>query len=155
MINFQTALKKGEIGENIVREYLENRGWVVYFPFTKNKAHAFDMLCTFNKEKVMAIDVKTKARLNKTPAQGIDIKSYNEYLHFKKAMNINFYLIFVDDKNGDVHFFEIGSNIDSFKINNIIFWHLKDMKFIFNIGEKNILELSKYDQRNYNFNPIE
>jgi len=153
MKNFEIALKKGELGENIIREYFEKKGWIVYQPFTKNKAHAFDMLCTLNKEKVMAIDVKTKARLNKYAAQGIDIRSYNQYLHFKKSMNINFYLIFVDDKIGDVHFFEIGSDVKSFTINKIIFWYLKDMKFIFNIGIDKIKELSKYDQRSYNFIP--
>ena len=62
MKNFQTALIKGEIGEQIVTQYLEKKGWIVYFQFTKNKAHAFDMLCTYNKEKVIALDVKTKAR---------------------------------------------------------------------------------------------
>ena len=88
MKNFEIALKKGELGENIIREYLEKKGWIVYFPFTKNKAHAFDMLCTYNKEKVIALDVKTKARMNKYAAQGIDIRSYNEYLKFKAVNNI-------------------------------------------------------------------
>jgi len=153
MRNFEISLKKGELGENIIREYLEKKGWIVYFPFTKNKAHAFDMLCTFKKEKVFALDVKTKARLNKYPAQGIDIKSYNEYLKFRKTMNINFYLVFVDDKNGDVHCFEIGKKIKNFKIGKIIFWYLTDMRYLFNIGNENIIKLSKYDQRNYVFNP--
>lgn len=154
MKNFEIALKKGELGENIIREYLEKKGWIVYFPFTKNKAHAFDMLCTYNKEKVIALDVKTKARMNKYAAQGIDIRSYNEYLKFKKTMNINFFLVFVDDKNGDVYSFEIGSDIKNFVIGKIIFWWLKDMKFIFNIGNDNIIKLTEYDQRNYKFKPI-
>lgn len=153
MINFETALKKGEIGENIIREYLEKKGWVVYFPFTKNKAHSFDMLCTLNKEKILAIDVKTKARMNKYNAQGIDLKSYNQYLKFKEQMSIEFYLIFVDDKNGDVHTFEIGKEIKSFVIGKIIFWWIKDMKFLFNIGAEKIEQLSKLDQRKYIFNP--
>ena len=79
------------------------------------------MLCTYNKEKVIALDVKTKARMNKYAAQGIDIRSYNEYLKFKKTMNIDFFLVFVDDKNGDVYSFEIGSNIKNFVIGKIIF----------------------------------
>ena len=82
--SFEVALKKGEIGEQIIREYLEKKGWIVYFPFTKDKAHAFDILATKNKEKVFALDVKTKARLNNWPAQGINIKSYKEYLSFRR-----------------------------------------------------------------------
>jgi hypothetical protein len=150
---FEKALKKGELGENIIKQYLEERGWVVYFPFTKNRAHAFDMLCTLKKEKVIALDVKTKARLNIKPAQGINIKSYNEYISFKEKMNINFYLVFVDDKNGDVHSLEIGKPVNSFRIKNIIFWHLDDMKYIFNIGQKNIDLLSQFDQRNHDYKP--
>ena len=103
MKNFEIALKKGDLGENIVSEFLQKKGWIVYRPFTKDKAHYFDMLCTLNKEKVIAIDVKTKARLNNWNAQGIDIRSYNQYLNFVKQTSINFYLIFVDDKNGEVH----------------------------------------------------
>jgi len=154
MKKFEIALQKGELGEKIIQEYLEAKGWIVYFPFTKNKAHAFDMLCTKNKEKIIAIDVKTKARLNKYNAQGINIKSYNEYLKFKEKMSINFYLIFVDDKNGDVHTFEIGNDIKSFTMGKIIFWWVKDMNFMFNIGKEKIEELSKFDQRNYDYKPI-
>jgi len=62
--SFKPALKKGEIGEMIIQDFLEKRGWIVYRPFTKDKAHYFDALATKNKEKVIAIDVKTKARLN-------------------------------------------------------------------------------------------
>ena len=153
MAKFDIALKKGELGEDIIRKYLEQKGWIVYFPFTKNKAHAFDMLCTYKKEKVIAIDVKTKARLNKYAAQGIDIRSYNEYMFFKKTMNIIFLLVFVDDKNGDVHAFEIGKEMENFQIGKIIFWYLKDMKFLFNIGKEKIEELSKFDQRKYVYRP--
>jgi Holliday junction resolvase len=154
MVNFHIALKKGELGEQIIRNYLEERGWVVYCPFTKDKAHYFDMLCTYNKEKVIAIDVKTKARLNKWNAQGINIKSYNEYLNFQNTTHVNFYLIFIDDKTGDVHLADLSKLQNHIYINNnIIAWNLNDMQFLFKISDKEIEELSKYDQRNYDFNP--
>lgn len=153
--SFETCLQKGEIGESIIREYLENKGWIVYFPFTKNKAHAFDMLATYNKEKVFALDVKTKARFNNWEAQGINIKHYNEYINFKKQMSIPFYIVFVDDKNGDVHSMELNEETPSFKVNeNIVAWHLKNMKFLFNIGQEKINKLSEYDQRSYEYKPI-
>jgi len=153
-MSFQIKLQKGELGEQIISNYLEKKGWIVYRPFTKDKAHYFDMLCTYNKEKVIAIDVKTKARLNKWNAQGINIKSYNEYLNFVKTTSVNFYLIFVDDKTGAVHL------ADLIKLKNpiypnekIIAWNLNDMKYLFTITENEIKELSKYDQRNYEFKP--
>jgi len=153
--NFETALKKGAIGEKIIMNYLENRGWVVYAPFTKNKAHYFDILATKNKEKVIAIDVKTKARLNKWSAQGIDVKHYNQYMDFMKMAKVPFYLIFIDDKLGDVHLADIGKLKNGFNPNKkIIAWMLKDMKFMFKISQEMIEKLSKYDQRNYKFKPI-
>lgn len=154
-ISFDTALQKGEIGESIIREYLEGKGWIVYFPFTKNKAHAFDMLATLNKEKVFALDVKTKARLNKWNAQGINIKHYNEYMKFKRQMAIPFYIVFIDDKNGDVHCLELKEDTPSFTVNEYIMaWDIKHMVYLFNIGDEKIKQLSQYDQRNYEYKPV-
>jgi len=152
--SFEIALKKGELGENIIQEFLEGRGWIVYKPFTKNKAHYFDALATKDKEKVIAIDVKTKARLNKWRAQGIDIRTYNEYQKFINKVNIPFYLIFIDDKCGDVYSAELSKLKNSFNpAPYIIAWYLDEMFYLFNIGEENIKKLSEFDQRNYNYNP--
>jgi hypothetical protein len=154
MVDFQKALKKGDIGEDIVTEFLEKKGWIIYRPFTKDKAHYFDMLCTLNKEKVIAIDVKTKARLNNWNAQGINIKSYNEYLNFVEMTKVNFYLIFVDDKNGQVYLADLITLKNPIYPNSkIIAWKLDDMKYLFTISDEDIERLSKYDQRNYEFNP--
>jgi Holliday junction resolvase-like predicted endonuclease len=156
--SFEKALKKGEMGEEIIRKYLEEKGWIVYFPFTKDKPHYFDILATKNKEKVIAVDVKTKARLNKWPAQGINLKAYNEYKKFIEKTNIPFYLIFIDDKNGDVHSANLRKLKQGFSVSSkseIIAWHLSDMKKLFKLNKDQIKELSKFDQRNYPYEPIE
>jgi hypothetical protein len=147
--------KKGDIGENIIKEYLEKRGWIIYKPFTKDKAHFFDMLCTFEKQKVIAIDVKTKARLNKWNAQGINLRHYNEYLNFTNITNIPFYLIFVDDKLGTVHCAELKKMINPiFPNDDIIAWDLSQMQHMFNISNDQIKLLSEFDERNYIFKPL-
>jgi len=154
--SFSTALKKGDIGEQIVQQFLEQRGWIVYRPFTKDKAHYFDIMATKNKEKVVAIDVKTKARLNNWKAQGINLKTYLEYKRFIDKINIPFYLIFIDDKNGDVHCAELSKLKKSFyPTEYIIAWYLDEMIYLFNIGNKRITELSAFDQRNYDYKPTE
>lgn len=156
MTKFEISLIKGEIGESIIRKYLEKKGWVVYFPFTKDKAHYFDMLCTLDKDMVIAIDVKTKARLNKWKAQGINIKSYKEYLDFVMKSKVSFYLIFIDDKTGDVHGVDITKLKDPiYPRPDIIAWKLEQMNFMFKITEDEILQLTKYDQRKHDFNPTE
>jgi Holliday junction resolvase-like predicted endonuclease len=153
--SFEIALKKGAIGEKIIMQYLEERGWIVYAPFTKNKAHYFDILATKNKENVIAIDVKTKARLNKWAAQGIDIKHYNEYKKFMQMAKVPFYIIFIDDKIGDVHLADISKLGEGFNPNKkIIAWYLKDMKYMFRISSEMINKLSELDQRKYEFKPI-
>ena len=155
MKNFKIALKKGDIGEEIITDFLEKKGWIVYRPFTKDKAHYFDMLCTLNKEKIIAIDVKTKARLNNWNAQGIDIRSYNQYLNFVKTTSVNFYLIFVDDKTGVVHLADLIKLKNPIYPNSkIIAWNVEDMKYLFTISKEDIKRLSEYDQRNYKFNPL-
>ena len=152
--SFDVALKKGEIGENIIINLLEKKGWIVYTPFTKGKAHYFDILATYKKEKAIAIDVKTKARLNKWSAQGIDLRHYNQYKKFIENHKVPFYLVFIDDKLGDVHLADIENLSNPIYPNEkIIAWRLSDMKYIMNIGKDAIKELSKYDQRNYKFNP--
>lgn len=147
-------VKKGNIGEDIIQSFLENKGWIIYKPTTKNKAHFFDMVCTYNKDKIICIDVKTKARLNKWAAQGIDLKHYNNYIDAQKIMNTPFYIIFIDDKLGDVHLLDLTKGIKSFMVNEyIIAWYLKDMNYLFNIGDDKIKILSEFDSRNYMFLP--
>jgi hypothetical protein len=147
--------KKGDIGEQIVRSYLEGKGWIVYEPVTDGP-HYFDKLATKNKDRVIALDVKTKARLNYWSAQGINIKHYNEYINFTKTTSIPFFLFFVDDKNGDVHMVNILDLQDPIYPNSaIIAWDLKQMDYLFNIGEENIRLLSQFDTRNHDYSPID
>ena len=154
--SFEIALKKGALGEQIVKDYLEEKGWVVYCPFTKDKAHYFDMLATYTKEKVVAFDIKTKARLNKWNAQGIDKKHYDQYMMFIEKTNVPFWLIFIDDKNGNVHALELEKAKNGFtpgSATHIIAWEIPNMTYLFNIGNENITKLSEFDQRNYTYNP--
>lgn len=100
--NFETALKKGEIGERIVKSLLEENGWVVYQPST-NGAHCFDMLTIKNKENAIAVDVKAKARMNKWPATGINQRNFEEYTKFSQTHNMPFWLFFVDEMIGKIY----------------------------------------------------
>jgi len=148
-------VKKGDYGELLVRKYLEKKGWIVYQPITDG-AHYFDILATLNKNQVVAIDVKTKGKMN-LGAQGLDIKHYNQYLKFSKDTNIDFYLIFVDDKCGDVHACKISKLANTkpkFQDKKIIAWDINIMTLVFNIGVKNCKILSQYDTRNYEYKGV-
>ncbi len=94
--NFEIAIKKGEVGEAIVKDHLEKKGWVVYQPVTDG-AHCFDILCIKQKKTAIAIDVKSKSRLNKFPATGINQSHFDEYKAFSEKHNMPFWIIFVDE----------------------------------------------------------
>ena len=55
----KTSVKKGNVGERIVREYLEAKGLVCYQPVTE-RAHAFDMLAI--REKKTNSDCRSKVK---------------------------------------------------------------------------------------------
>jgi hypothetical protein len=155
---FERAVAKGEYGERIVREYLESKGYVVYFPFTKDRAHAFDMLATLDKKRVIGLDVKAKARMNKWRKTGINESSYNEYLAFSKSANIPFYLVFVDEhpKEMSVYGGEISAIgkpeiIEMVSRVRVCFWYLDKFKKLFDITPEMQAGLIAYSQRRHDY----
>ena len=155
-MNFQDKkeTKKGDIGELIIINWLEKNNYIVYSS-NADKAHWFDLLCTKEKTKAFAIDVKTKARLNKWPAQGIDSRHLEDYLRYSEMYNMDFYVIFVDDKTGDVHKADINKLKDKyFNVTpELVAWYLSDMEKLFTISEEEIKKLTCHDTRKYEFKP--
>jgi|TARA_R110000737_G_scaffold17151_1_gene34637 hypothetical protein len=152
--NDKIQVKKGDIGQEIVREILEEGGLIVYEPKT-NGAHWFDFVATRNKKEIFFIDVKTKARFNNWEAQGIDVKHYEDYMRLINQFNLPFFLFFVDDKNGDVHV----ANLKELKKpiqqpnENIIAWSIHEMLRVRQLDSETIKQLSALDSRNYKYNP--
>tara|TARA_R100001440_G_scaffold28344_1_gene45960 strand:- start:198 stop:665 length:468 start_codon:yes stop_codon:yes gene_type:complete len=147
-------VKKGEIGEIIVRKYLENKGYIVYQPKTKG-AHYFDMLCTLNKNEVIALDVKTKARLNYYEATGIELRHYEDYKRLINTIEIPFYLYFVDEMEGKVYRQLLNDLPSPWHLNKtIVCWDLKDLNYLFSLNEKEKKELQKLNTRSYKYKPV-
>ena len=80
-------VKKGNIGELIVREYLEKKGYIVYEPKT-NGSHPFDKIAIKGKNNMVIVEVKTKARMNKFYATGFNLRSYKYYKSIRDKYNI-------------------------------------------------------------------
>lgn len=161
--SFEIALKKGAVGEQIVRCHLEKRGWVVYQPQTIG-AHCFDILAIINKQKAIALDVKAKSRLNKYPATGINQKHFEEYKNFSEKHLMPFWVIFVDEMQKTVY----GNCLEELEIERVIegikypfqmsaagatvrIWPLQAMKHIANIDGKSAENLISFNQRNYKY----
>ncbi len=100
--SFDTALKKGAAGEVIVKGLFERKGWVVYRPETEGP-HQFDILAIKDKVSAVAVDVKTKSRMNWYPATGVNQSHFEEYSRFSKKHLMPFWIIFVDEKQKTIY----------------------------------------------------
>ena len=161
--NFEVCKQKGEAAEEIIKQKLEKKGWVVYQPITAG-SHCFDMLCMKNKTEVIAIDVKSKARMNKFPATGIDYEDFLEYKKFSEKHLIDFWVIFVDEFEKLIYGNTIveleklrtenGKNypfmMETKRGVKIRLWPLSAMLKIADLDDKQSENLKCLNQRNYN-----
>jgi hypothetical protein len=151
------STKKGNCGEEIVRQYLEKKGWIVYKPIT-NGAHAFDNLCVRNKEHIVIAEIKSKARMNKWNATGFNTKNYNEYLSIYNKYGIEIFIFFVDEYLAKIYGNKLSILMKPYKardgfypreIGEVTIFSLEQMKDIHSLSEKEVCELQKYTRRNY------
>lgn len=103
--NKKPQVKKGNLGEEIVVNYISKHGFVPYKPTLDSKAHPFDLLCASEDKKTVFIaEVKAKALRQKYPDTGINMRNYNDYHNIMDRYNgINIFLFFVDEKAGKVY----------------------------------------------------
>ena len=154
----KTTVKKGNIGEKIVKEYLENKGYVIYKPATSG-SHPFDNLCASqDKKKIFIVEVKTKEARKYYPDTGIDIKNYNEYKYIQDKYNLKVFLFFVDATNRKVYGNELGNLIKPKIIDNkkypsmekgIIYFPLSSMRPISELTEDEAEIIRKYNTKKY------
>ena len=98
----KATVKKGNVGERLVRDYLERRGFIVYEPQTEG-AHGFDKLAIINKRQAIIVECKSKARRNKYADTGINIKHLNEYQYISEKHNLPVFIFFVDEMLGKIY----------------------------------------------------
>lgn len=153
----KTQVKKGDIGEEIIVKYLQENNYKVYQPISEG-SHPFDGFA-LKYGKLFMFDVKTKARMNKCNCTGFDYKHYKLYKQKTKELDLNFYVYFVDDKNGDVYMADILKleKVEKTKMQwftrSIIGWDLSLLDFLFNIGKDKIEQLSQFDTRKHKYEP--
>lgn len=96
-------VKKGNVGESILDEYLIERGIVPYAPVA-NKAHPFDRLCAkADKSKIFIVEVKTKAARLYYPDTGFNISHLNDYQRIQDNHKIEVFVTFVDESKGEIY----------------------------------------------------
>ena len=159
----KTTVKKGNIGERIVKKYFESKGYVIYKCITE-KAHAFDFLAVKDKKIFLIAEIKSKARLNKYEATGINSRHYQEYLTIMENMKIDIILFFVDEHPKEERIYcQRLSVLKTLKtVNKINFpniqiarditlFSLADMIEVKKLNLEELNELKLYSTRNYNY----
>lgn len=86
---------KGDVGEDIVRNLLEECNFVVYQAITE-KAHLVDFIVQRDMDLIFAVEVKTKPKFKKYPATGFDYRHYQRYRDFSKKSRLPVLIVFVD-----------------------------------------------------------
>ena len=163
----RTEVYKGNAGEEIVKKFLKDKEYILYFP--TNGPHAFDMLAIKEKKEIFIAEVKAQARRNKYPDTGITKKHYDEYNYITDKYNIPFFIFFVDEMLREVY----GNWLKELKkpivVNSIsypliqagstgirIYFPLQVMaRNIIVLNNDDIVELKKLSTRNYEYNPLD
>jgi hypothetical protein len=98
-----STVKKGNIGERLVNEFLIKKDFIPYSPDATG-AHPFDRLvASRDKRTIFIADSKTKAARKYYPDTGIDIRHYNEYKFIQDKYNIEVFLFFVDEEKLEIY----------------------------------------------------
>ena len=154
----QKTTKKGDVGEEIVRNYLLSKGYVPYVPIAE-KAHPFDNLCASqDKKHIFIAEVKTKEARKYYPDTGIDIRHYKEYKFISNKYSIPVWLFFVDATNKKIYGNKLKkleeptvSNGKSYPLEQkgIIYFPLELMKTIALLSDESCAKIKMYNTKNY------
>ena len=156
------TVKKGNIGERLVREHFEKNGYIVYEPVTEGP-HPYDKIVTMNKKHIVIAEVKTKARLNKYAATGFNVDSYKYYHLLGKKYNLPIYIYFVDEMLKKIYGNKLSileeKHIDRMGIiypnteivNGIILFSLEKMIVVKELTDQQVEAIKKNSSRNYGY----
>lgn len=89
--------KKGDIGEKIVRNYLQKAGWFVYSLLDDpDRPHPIDTVA-MKTDTLMLMDVKTYPRRQNHSDTGIDQHHRLRYIDLSRRHNLKVFLAFCDE----------------------------------------------------------
>lgn len=156
------TVKKGNVGEKIVKDYLEGRGYVLYKPVTE-KAHTFDYLATKNKTAIYVVEVKTKPRRKYYRDTGIDYRHFKTYKTVSEKYKMDVFLFFVDDIERTIYGNEINNLLLPYsekgkqypiyeEHTKIIYFPLKHMIKISDLTDEQIKNIRKFHSGKYDYN---
>lgn len=157
--------KKGDIGESIIKQMLEAKGYIIMQP-TTNAPHPFDMVAVKNKSEFLLVEVKTKARMQRRKETGINQANFKYYYEACQKHNFRLFLVFVDEHPAEKRIY--GNYLDVLEEQVIIngvkypyveklkggyvrFYPLSKMITLSNLTPEQVQILRENTKRNYNY----
>lgn len=144
---------KGSIGENLVKEHFEHKGFNI-FTAPHDRTHGVDFIAEKNKKLKYAVEVKTKPARKIYPDTGFDLKHYNYY----KTYGVPVFIAFVDEEKKEIYgnfLNELSKNRTvggveyPLKQNGIIYFPLQAMKTLRTIDDTTAQKLKTLSTSNY------
>ena len=143
----KTEVKKGCIGENYAKQFLEEKGFILYAPVT-NGAHKIDYFAhSGNDKRVIAIDAKAKKRMAKYCETGINTSQLIHYKEIMEKHKIPVFLYFVDDFEECIYGQWLQLLGEGIERKNVTVWDLSKMVLIRTLNKKEVDELKKYSKK--------
>ena len=148
-------VKKGKIGEQCAKMFLEEKGFTVYKPIT-NGSHKIDYFAHHgNNKNVIALEAKTKKRMAKMCKTGFNYDNYLHYKEIEEKHNIPTYIFFVDDFEECIYGQWLDKLGEGQIIKNVIVWPLEKMNKIRDLLKEEIEELKKNSAKdNYDYTAV-
>lgn len=153
--NFNDRLLFGEVGEVLVKQWLSDTGYVLYPPITEG-IHWIDFLVhDLNKQRFIGVEVKTKKKMRKYNATGINKTHLEDYQRLSKKHLMDIMLFFVDTAKGEIYFGDLskllkhsfygGISFPNYTISQeTVLFPLEEMTTIKTLQPNEIEEISRF-----------
>lgn len=157
------GVKKGNLGEQIVDEWLDKQGLIVYEPSTDN-AHGFDRLVSVDKSSLVIVEVKTKPKRLYYPDTGINIKHFEGYKKVSEKHSIPLCIFFVDEILKQIYCGWLSELVQEKQIKwkgkritypltnkEIVYFYQPRMKVIHHLTDDEAEQIKLLSNRSYNY----
>lgn len=162
--------KRGQLGEQILDDFVKSRGKFIPYMPVFDGGHPFDrILASTDKKRLQILEVKTITARKFFPDTGISIAHYFEYLHIQNTYALPVYIAFVDAVLGKIYgnildelakdtvITHRGKQIsypltqDNFSAigGKIIYFPLANMTDLYNLSNEQCQEIEKYANYGY------